>query len=118
MAHALDEYKDLLGKVSLEKIAETAGVSLDEVTAWAGGQAPNAPKASPAKAPKAAPAAKPRAPRIEAIRVLETTAISIETPRGRRVRVSVPKSIYRGDIARKYASILSADTFEVLHSED
>lgn len=119
----LDEFADLIGKVPADKIAETAGASLAEVEAWiatrAGG-APPAAKPPKPEQPTSKPAARaaPRAPRVEVIRVKATTAISVETKNGKRVKVPVPKSIYRGDLARKYAGILKPSEFEILeHAE-
>ncbi|HYD02633.1 MAG TPA: hypothetical protein VEB22_15505 [Phycisphaerales bacterium] len=120
MATNLESYAEMLGKVSLAKIAETAGVSLAEVEAWAKAKAGGAPPAdeTPEKperingkkvAVKPPPARKP-----EVIHVPVTTAISVETPKGKRVRLPVPRSIYRGELARKYASLLKPSEYTVI----
>lgn len=112
--HPLDPYVELVGKVPPEKIAETAGVELAEVEAWLADREPSVKgKAKSKPASKSAPAPAPRRA-VEAIQVLQATAISVENKRGQRLRIPVPRSIYRGNIARKYAQLLREDEFRVI----
>lgn len=122
----LDHYLDLVGKVPAEKIAETAGVPVADVEAWLAhleGKADQEPekarrsKTEPKpKTPKPAPA-RPR--KVAVIQVLRSTAISVEAQNGRRLRLPVPRSIYRGELARRYAALLEEGTdYRVLAHED
>lgn len=119
MSHPLDPYAELIGKVSAEQIATTAGVELSEVEAWLAERNGEEPEPEPKKKRQgkqrsAEPTTKTPPRRIEAIKVLETTAISVENARGQRLRIPVPCSIYRGKLARKYAELLRPDEFRVI----
>lgn len=84
----------------------------------------NAAKAAVLRAEAEEKAARARLARrkVERIKVLETTGIIVtQEIRGKspqKLRIVVPKSEYRGDIARKYASILKPSEFEVLDYQD
>lgn len=135
-AHPLDAFADLAGKVPAAKIAEMADTSVETVEDWLedlgvprfGPPAPEpeAKAAEPAAPPEPLAAAKPEpaptpgpkpAGRIACIQVLRTTAISVKSARGRRVRITVPRSLYRGELARKYAGLLDEADFRVVSRE-
>lgn len=123
MASKIDPFAKFLGLIPDEKVAEMAGVKPSTVEKYRdkAGIAPYDPEAAQGdeNAPSDAPQSAPAAPKVEAVPAPEVDYFAIQVlssvRRGSRV---IPRSIFRGAVARKIAEQLEPSDYVVLNGLD